>query len=754
MKIENSMKIVKLKTKSRSEPVPRIELCSDTVVCSTTGIENWLVLAVFLFLMLNTLYFIPNTTSAATLLKAPVSNNLGLVGYWTLDGADINWATGKAFDRSGQGNSGNIANMSTTSSPVIGKLGQALKFDGVNDYVDVSTPASLNITSVISACAWVFRVASPANAMQVVSKGYDGTNTQYQLFSDFNNSYKVQWGTFNGAQHGVLSNSISSLNTWEHWCGTFNGSTYFIYKNGILDNSANDSQAPINTGGKVEIGSVDDNGPANQFWQGFIDDVRIYKRTLSVAEIKNLYQSGSAKINSTKNNKLTSGLLGLWSFDGSDVNWATGKALDRSGQGNTGNIAQMSTSTAPVIGKLGQALNFDGVDDNVSLPNPSTYPITTPWTVSAWVFPRSTSNNNAVIFYGEQANNGVHLIIPTTTFWRVGFWGGTSADAGAGTVSLNTWQFMTGTFDGTNLRLYKNGLLIAGPTAATPAASASPVAGIGANNSGGSSYFRGSIDDARIYNRALSVAEVKQLYQAGQAKFNSSQNLKLTSGLVGLWSFDGADVNWNTNKATDRSGQGNSGNITNMSTSTAPIIGKLGQALNFDGVNDYIDVGNPAILRLTSSYTLSAWAKTNNSSAIADDDIVAKGQNTTLAYLMNFNKIDTGTGLFLCLASPDGLVANSGLRYSATVLELGQWYHVSCVYNAAIPSLDIYVNGKLDNGTLVNSVPSSIFNTGDNVVVGFPRGAGLYWLGSIDDVRIYNRALSATEVKQLYLIGK
>ena len=87
-------------------------------------------------------------------------------------------------------------------------------------------------------------------------------------------------------------------------------------------------------------------------------------------------------------------------------------------------------------------------------------------------------------------------------------------------------------------------------------------------------------------------------------------------------------------------------------------------------------------------------------------------------------------------------------RYSTTVRSLNVWYHVAGVYNASARTLDIYVNGVLNNGTLSGTVPASQINSAVNVNIGRRSGGGGYYFnGVIDDVRIYNRALSQAEIQ-------
>src|SRR3990167_6889266 len=98
-------------------------------------------------------FFGAANANASTINRPPnyISLKSGLVGHWTFDGKDLN--TGAAMDASGQGNHGALVNMSTSTSRVPGKFGQALKFDGVDDRVSIANPIS-DLSSVNSACVW------------------------------------------------------------------------------------------------------------------------------------------------------------------------------------------------------------------------------------------------------------------------------------------------------------------------------------------------------------------------------------------------------------------------------------------------------------------------------------------------------------------------------------------------------------------------------------------------------------------------
>src|SRR6185436_957349 len=158
-------------------------------------------------------------------------------------------------------------------------------------------------------------------------------------------------------------------------------------------------------------------------------------------------------------------------------------------------------------------------------------------------------------------------------------------------------------------RIYVNGASVAS-TATTNPNVPTTASSIGGNNTG-ANPFKGFIDDVRFYNRALSAAEITQLYKQGASKLGvtvaPAPNSPFSNGLVGYWTFDGKDTNWAANTTADKSGQGNTGRMTNMSTTTSPALGKIGQGLKFDGADDNVVASDVASYSpANNSITVSA----------------------------------------------------------------------------------------------------------------------------------------------------
>ncbi len=178
------------------------------------------------------------------------------------------------------------------------------------------------------------------------------------------------------------------------------------------------------------------------------------------------------------------------------------------------------------------------------------------------------------------------------------------------------------------------------------------------------------------------------------------------------------------------------------------VAGILGGAVKFDGTRDYIDFGHSSSFRLAGSMTISAWI---NSSSFPVDDAAVVSQfhlrgpaRSGYGYQLD-TTVDRGPrtiGFKLTNACGD-LMA----RYGATPLVLGRWYHVAGVYDAEARTLDVYLNGKLDNGSLLGTVTSKQHSSRSPVNVGRRSDfEGFGFAGSIDDVRIYSFALTNAEV--------
>ena len=218
-------------------------------------------------------------------------------------------------------------------------------------------------------------------------------------------------------------------------------------------------------------------------------------------------QATSTAVSVTVSNGAVTGLVAAYSF-----NEGTGSTLvDRSGRGHTGTISGATWSTP---GKFGGALSFDGVNDWVTVGDTAALDLTTGMTLEAWVQPSSLGGWRNVIIKeranGETYNLYAHTDSNTPAVFIVNASApGTPLDAmGTSTIQLNSWTHLAATYDGTSLRLYVNGVLVGTRATGGAMLTSTGVLRIGGNGIWGE-FFQGRIDEIRVYNRALTLAEIQ-----------------------------------------------------------------------------------------------------------------------------------------------------------------------------------------------------------------------------------------------------
>src|SRR2546430_13610435 len=167
----------------------------------------------------------------------------------------------------------------------------------------------------------------------------------------------------------------------------------------------------------------------------------------------------------------------------------------------------------------------------------------------------------------------------------------------------------------------------------------------------------------------------------------------LSSGLVAAYAF-------NEGKCSTVADVSGNGHTASGNGATWTVTGRYGKALSFNGTSSYVDLGNAADLQITGSMTWSAWILAT--ADLPDDgQIIAKSSGSGWQLK---SSPDTGAHTFGVGVSRSS--SSLTQRYSTTVRQLDTWYHVAGVYDAAARTLSVYVNGVLDNGALVGTVPA------------------------------------------------
>jgi hypothetical protein len=538
----------------------------------------------------------------------------GLVGYWKFDeGSGIT-----AYDGSGNGNNGTIYG----ATWVDGKCGKALKFDNISEYINIPDSNSLDIgTSDFTLIAWVYREdrsGFPYGAGAILSKSLLGSPPPGYFFGTLNNGsiYFELTRSPGGPSNFVkgVSNVPVPLNEWHHVAITFQrdgNATFYLDDNQVGITDISGRTGDISNDRPLLIGESETY--PNQL-NGTLDDVKIYNRSLSSEEIRRDYEN--------------TGPVGYWKFDeGSGTT-----AYDSSGYGNNGTVYGATW----VDGKYGKALSFDGVVGKyVEVPDSASLDVTSQITVSGWFSLRST-----IVSGGKGAG---HSLAEKWNVYGVridnsGFYGYVSigGDPTAGELnapispSTYTWYHVAYTFDGSQARVYVNGNLAASKGCTGNIDTSTLPLWIGANGGGG--QFNGTIDEVKIYSRALSAAEVWAEYQE----------------IMGVSFLQSANIA----VVPDTSGGG--------STSTLPTSGFSGgyspnfTSIGYSGVNyanllQYDTVimyqANPDSFTASQKTDLAVWVSAGRKLIIWDSDAVPDTDYDWLPY--NFTSHYPGqTGAF------------------------------------------------------------------------------------------------------------
>ncbi|MHC4500724.1 MAG: LamG domain-containing protein, partial [Planctomycetota bacterium] len=444
-----------------------------------------------------------------------------------------------------------------------------------------------------------------------------------------------------------------------------------------------------------------------KFFKGLIDEVAIYDRALSADQIKTRYQAlAPAYLHSQIG---LSGLIGYWKFDEGNGNIA----YDSVGQKH-GTIHGAKWTT----GQIGGALDFDG-DDGVYL-EPSAgarSPLNiynTDLTISSWIKIAGSDNAWRTIVARWKVLAGAYWLSVYKNRPSIGTY-----KQGPGHWMLRTdevldphiWYHVVGVFDRGSDKgyVYVNGVEEAHGVMVTDPLSNDASTKIGCRSNTSDLAFDGSIDEVRIYNRALSPEEIEQLYEES------------AGGPLSHWKFDEG-----TGSIAHDSVGKNHGTIHGATWTT----GKVGGALSFDGDGDVQTTLN-IDQNGSTDITMMAWIYPTNKSTRQQHVVSSDNGGFDWSILRRHGKWHAFTG--------------DGAWYSGFREDVDKWQHVAVVFKTG-KDVIFYKNGEgRSKGSTPSTDPSS-----NHIAIGNNPGYRSCLVGKIDEVRIYNKALSAEEIQQLY----
>ncbi|HEY6730298.1 MAG TPA: LamG-like jellyroll fold domain-containing protein [Solirubrobacterales bacterium] len=567
-----------------------------------------------------------------------------------------------------------------------GKFGRALSFDGTNDRVDVPDASSLDLSNGMTLEAWV-KPTTNASWRTAILKERGTNDLVYALYTS--NGSKPRAENFTGVENTAAGTAALGLNAWSHLAATYDGTNLRFYVNGALVTTKATSGAMPNTANPLRIGG---NAIWGEYFSGLIDEVRVYNRALSAAEI------------------------------GTDMN----SAVVGSNPPPTDTTAPTAPGNLKAVGAIGKvSLSWEASTDAVGVTGYEVYRSTvsgfTPGPANRIATPSGTSYSDTVApgtyYYRVKATDAA-----TNLSLASGEAVGASLPDNPPSVSLTAPS--AGTVSGT-VTLKATATDDAGLAGVQFLVDGSPV---GSEDT--SSPFEYQWPSTGVANGTYKISArardtANQTTTSSEVTVTVSNSAPPVTGLVLGYGFE--ETSGST--ANDVSTLKNNGTI-NGATSTAS--GKFGRALSFDGTNDRVDVPDAASLDLTNAMTLEAWVKPTTNASWRTVMLKERGTNDLVYALYSSNGSKPRA---------ENFTGAENTAAGTAALALNAWSHLAATYDGT--NLRFYVNGVL---VTTKATSGSMPNTANPLRIGGNAVWGEYFSGLIDEVRIYNRVLSATEI--------
>ena len=674
------------------------------------------------------------------------------VGWWRLDELYGDSANSSGSDITVDGSLAGATACPPTSGACptwykSGKMNGALDFDG-GDYVEVNDVPALDFTSGadFSISGWFYRDTTGTNDVIVAKRdGVASGDVGYILY--INSSDVLILEVSDGTdEYSLVATSTFTSVGWTHFVAVWDkgsATNSEIYINGVDDDP--DDNNDIGTIGNIDTLAnarplrlgANSNATPTDFFDGKLDDIKLFNYALTAAQVKVEYNLGASLSVSTTSSEaanLADGAgtdpIGIWSLD---ENTGVNTAYDLSGTAYDLTLTSISQGDW-VPGKYGSAIDFDGNNDYATATTENGNFSLNSYSISTWLYRQADSADiEAVLDNRDGATDGWSLFIDANDKLSCSY--NSTLSVSTTSIALNTWYHAECTSSGALQTLYLNGLQ-EDSDAISGSISETTDFRIATQSYGTSQKFSGYLDTIKVHNYTRTPGQVAYEYNRG--------------GPTAWWKFDectGTVVN-------DSSGHGLTGTITagnssgdNDSAGTcasgasgttnemwnAGTTGKINGSLDFDDTNDYVSVADHARLDLTNRLSISFWVNTDANEA--DNVVVSKGAS----YEVGINA--------------DGDIyywegTNTNDDGSARILT-GTWHHVTITNDET--TLTYYVDGEQTATDTVN-VTIGADNT-TVLYIGHDGVGGNYFDGQIDEVKIFNYVLSATQVKQVFNSG-
>lgn len=626
------------------------------------------------------------------------------VGYWNFNESSGTVATDS------HGHNGTLTNMSSPGCWVAGKLNNALWFnaDGnYNDYVSIS--GSTDFKSATGSIEFWMKTDYAADPMDMIYI-YNGSTDNLAIVRGNGGNIVVQLKNNGTFQVGYYSGKSIADTNWHHIVVTQDGTGPKIYIDGVFcPGMGLGFNYTSWTNNWSSVSGLRIGYAAYYGCWGLLDEVKIYNTALSAVDVRDNYLKATR--------------TGYWKLDE-----ASGySAADSSNFGNNGTLTSLTSPGCWVFGRSGNALQFSSggyvaCSNNTSLNSAA-------GSIAFWMkvgnldstmdpLYIASSDDNQYLLVEKNNNNNIQLKIQN---------GGTNLLTVTSTETIpdTNWHHIAITQDGTagaNIYIDGNPCLnptISGNSVLSWTSFISTIDHFWIGKSGNNTYC-GILDDIQIYNKALNSDEVWNIY--------------LATTLNGYWKFDDASGS----SATDSSNSGNTGTLTGAGASW--VDGRLGKALQFSS-GGYVSCSDNLPALKMDKGTISFWMK---------PDSTGIGSGTTMDpfYIAK----DTSNLLLVRKTSDDKIqliIKASGTNQVSTTSTNAvdaNWHYIAITQDGTYAKT--YIDG-IENASTTSSYWTSFMSTINQCYIGKAAWASVF-SGILDDVKVYNSALKASEILQQY----
>ena len=462
-------------------------------------------------------------------------------------------------------------------------------------------------------------------------------------------------------------------------------------------------------------------------YKGRLDEVQIYQQPLDDDAVADLYRETALALH--------------LSLDDPPGETVFKNAMDPNHQGT---CSGQACPTAGVNGRVNQAAWFQSAEnDRLSIANGPANRLTNDLTVAAWIRPDSLSGVQRIVSTSRTGSNNGWGFGTDGSNLRYTTWGIKDYNATGIGLQAGRWTHVAAVMDAANtVAFYVDGTLAVTVTHSAPGvADTDDKLLIGAATAVGSASlvqpFGGRIDDVQVFRTALGAGEILRLYRRAP-----------------LFHMRFEEARGATHFADD-SGNGHTGTCSGNACPAVgfALQGRLGQAASFDGGNDMIHVNDAADLQIRS-FSVGAWVMPSSGGKSTAQDLVTKAGATdglisaiTFRLAIQANRLTPFFQVgYAC--NPSWQTAPWTAVSTVPLIQSG-WNHVMGTYDQATGRLQIYVNGS-KQGETIDSYRSPCNGTLELQIGGLTNLASSRFAGRMDEVTVYNHALSQREVRELF----